>query len=140
MDASLLREDLGAAVAEQQGSSPAIRVAEGAGLEHVPAVPAEPAAAADVRHRRRKLRTKRSIKVPATGNKLADIPTDEYSWRKYGQKPIKGSPYPRCSSVKGCPARKQVERCVDDPAMLIVTYDFEHNHTPLAPQSVQTKI
>ncbi|OEL27772.1 Protein WRKY1 [Dichanthelium oligosanthes] len=90
----------------------------------------------------RKLRIKRSIKVPAISNKIADIPPDEYSWRKYGQKPIKGSPHPRgyykCSSVRGCPARKHVERCVDDPAMLIVTYEGEHNHTRLPAQSVQT--
>lgn len=33
--------------------------------------------------------------MPAISNKLADIPPDEYSWRKYGQKPIKGSPHPR---------------------------------------------
>nr|ACG25409.1 WRKY transcription factor 21 [Zea mays] len=83
--------------------------------------------------RSRKLRVKRSIKVPAISNKIADIPPDEYSWRKYGQKPIKGSPHPRgyykCSSVRGCPARKHVERCVDDSAMLIVTYEGEHNHT-----------
>ncbi|KAG2630520.1 hypothetical protein PVAP13_3KG529700 [Panicum virgatum] len=90
----------------------------------------------------RKLRIKRSIKVPAISNKIADIPPDEYSWRKYGQKPIKGSPHPRgyykCSSVRGCPARKHVERCVDDPAMLIVTYEGEHNHTRPPAQSVQT--
>nr|CAB3485678.1 unnamed protein product [Digitaria exilis] len=73
-------------------------------------------------------------RVPAISSKIADIPPDEYSWRKYGQKPIKGSPYPRgyykCSTVRGCPARKHVERATDDPAMLVVTYEGEHRHTP----------
>jgi hypothetical protein len=59
-------------------------------------------------------------------------PSDSWAWRKYGQKPIKGSPYPRgyyrCSSSKGCPARKQVERSRVDPTMLVVTYSSEHNH------------
>lgn len=81
-------------------------------------------------------------------------PSDSWSWRKYGQKPIKGSPYPRCvlgfrvcerelwflvrswpcrsyyrcSSCKGCPARKQVECSRLDPTKLIVTYSFDHNH------------
>ncbi|KAL3364162.1 hypothetical protein AABB24_013092 [Solanum stoloniferum] len=59
-------------------------------------------------------------------------PQDSWSWRKYGQKPIKGSPYPRgyyrCSSSKGCPARKQVERSRLDPTMLLITYCSEHNH------------
>ncbi|XP_051179369.1 protein WRKY1 isoform X1 [Lolium perenne] len=91
--------------------------------------------------RSRKLRVKRTIKVPAISNKIADIPPDEYSWRKYGQKPIKGSPHPRgyykCSSVRGCPARKHVERCVDDASMLIVTYEGEHNHTRMLAQSAQ---
>nr|QCV57328.1 WRKY transcription factor [Fagopyrum tataricum] len=55
-----------------------------------------------------------------------------WAWRKYGQKPIKGSPYPRgyyrCSSSKGCLARKQVERNRSNPKMFIVTYTAEHNH------------
>lgn len=48
----------------------------------------------------RKLRVRRSIKVPAISNKVADIPSDDYSWRKYGQKPIKGSPHPRYQVAK----------------------------------------
>ncbi|PON56830.1 WRKY domain containing protein [Parasponia andersonii] len=86
-------------------------------------------------HKRRKNRFKKSIRVPAISSKIADIPQDEYSWRKYGQKPIKGSPFPRgyykCSSVKGCPARKHVERARDDPTMLIVTYEWEHRHSTM---------
>ncbi|XP_021284009.1 probable WRKY transcription factor 7 [Herrania umbratica] len=83
--------------------------------------------------KKRKSRVKRVIRVPAISNKMADIPPDDYSWRKYGQKPIKGSPHPRgyykCSSVRGCPARKHVERALDDPRMLIVTYEGDHNHS-----------
>ncbi|THU57580.1 hypothetical protein C4D60_Mb03t05020 [Musa balbisiana] len=82
--------------------------------------------------KRRKSRVKRTIRVPAISPKMADIPPDEYSWRKYGQKPIKGSPYPRgyykCSILRWCPARKHVERALDDPTMLIVTYEGEHCH------------
>uniref|UniRef100_A0A9I9DG65 WRKY domain-containing protein n=1 Tax=Cucumis melo TaxID=3656 RepID=A0A9I9DG65_CUCME len=59
-------------------------------------------------------------------------PPDFWSWRKYGQKPIKGSPYPRgyyrCSTTKGCSAKKQVERCKTDGSMFIITYTSSHNH------------
>ncbi|KAH9314732.1 hypothetical protein KI387_023359 [Taxus chinensis] len=69
-------------------------------------------------------------------------PSDSWAWRKYGQKPIKGSPYPRsyyrCSSCKGCPAKKQVERSQTEPSILIVTYTSDHNH-PWQPRAVTNK-
>ncbi|XP_060201286.1 probable WRKY transcription factor 65 [Lycium barbarum] len=59
-------------------------------------------------------------------------PSDSWSWRKYGQKPIKGSPYPRgyyrCSSSKGCPVKKQVDRSPHDPTVFLITYSSDHNH------------
>ncbi|KAK1300056.1 WRKY transcription factor 22 [Acorus calamus] len=79
------------------------------------------------RSKRKKNQQKKLIcQVPA------DESSDMWAWRKYGQKPIKGSPYPRgyyrCSSSKGCPARKQVECHRSDPTMLVITYTAEHNH------------
>ncbi|XP_011011972.1 PREDICTED: WRKY transcription factor 6-like isoform X3 [Populus euphratica] len=75
------------------------------------------------------------IPAPAAANSRSSgevVPSDLWAWRKYGQKPIKGSPYPRdyyrCSSSKGCSARKQVERSRNDPNMLVITYTSEHNH------------
>ncbi|KAK7406515.1 hypothetical protein VNO78_08142 [Psophocarpus tetragonolobus] len=92
----------------------------------------------------RKMRLKRVVRVPAISLKMADIPPDDYSWRKYGQKPIKGSPHPRgyykCSSVRGCPARKHVERALDDPSMLVVTYEGEHNHALSAAETTTNLI
>lgn len=82
--------------------------------------------------KRRKLKTRRILRVSTIGLKNADIPDDGYSWCKYGQKLSKGSLQPRvyykCISVRGCPARKHVERASDDPNMLIVTYGREHLH------------
>ncbi|KAL5977059.1 hypothetical protein ACLOJK_021401 [Asimina triloba] len=41
---------------------------------------------------------------------------------------VKFRGYYRCSSTKGCSARKQVERSRTDPNMLVITYTSEHNH------------
>ncbi|XXG65883.1 hypothetical protein AAC387_Pa05g3482 [Persea americana] len=87
--------------------------------------------------KRRKNQAKQVVCIPApaaANNRPTGevVPSDLWAWRKYGQKPIKGSPYPRgyyrCSSSKGCPARKQVERSRNDPNMLVITYSSEHNH------------
>nr|BAK03476.1 predicted protein [Hordeum vulgare subsp. vulgare] len=88
--------------------------------------------------KRRKNQARKVVCIPAPAAAVAGkttgevVPSDLWAWRKYGQKPIKGSPYPRgyyrCSSSKGCPARKQVERSRTDPNMLVITYTSEHNH------------
>ncbi|KAI3805889.1 hypothetical protein L1987_21776 [Smallanthus sonchifolius] len=84
--------------------------------------------------KKRKVGEKIVVKVKVEGKKKNDQnPSfDFWSWRKYGQKPIKGSPYPRgyykCSTSKGCPAKKQVEICRTDASMLIITYTSTHNH------------
>ncbi|XP_071725415.1 probable WRKY transcription factor 17 [Rutidosis leptorrhynchoides] len=85
--------------------------------------------------KRRKLASKRVIiRVPITGSKVSSIPADDCSWKKYGEKRIDGSNYPRvyykCNTGKGCPARKSVELDIFDSKMLIVTYAGEHIHAP----------
>ncbi|CAO2182983.1 unnamed protein product [Urochloa humidicola] len=129
------RRGVPAAEDSSPGSSPPVSTA------------AAPAAAAS--SGRRRSANKRVVTVP-----LADVsgprpkgvgegntPTDSWAWRKYGQKPIKGSPFPRayyrCSSNKGCPARKQVERDRARPDMVVVTYSFEHNHSDAVPRAAQ---
>jgi hypothetical protein len=68
------------------------------------------------------MQKKRAIMVPSAQWPAAD----PRAWRKYGQKLIKGSPYPRsyykCSSDKRCKARKLVDRCVADPGFVTITY------------------
>ncbi|OEL23139.1 putative WRKY transcription factor 35 [Dichanthelium oligosanthes] len=94
-----------------------------------------PRAAGGIKRRKNQARKVVCIPAPtaAGGRPTGEVvPSDLWAWRKYGQKPIKGSPYPRgyyrCSSSKGCSARKQVERSRTDPNMLVITYTSEHNH------------
>ncbi|KAK4755615.1 hypothetical protein SAY87_009372 [Trapa incisa] len=63
---------------------------------------------------------------------------DGYRWRKYGQKAVKNSPYPRsyyrCTTA-GCGVKKRVERSSDDPATVVTTYEGQHTHlTPATPR------
>ncbi|CAA6653867.1 unnamed protein product [Spirodela intermedia] len=63
---------------------------------------------------------------------------DGYRWRKYGQKAVKNSPYPRsyyrCTSSM-CGVKKRVERSSEDPTVVVTTYEGQHTHAcPVGPR------
>ncbi|KAL6013518.1 WRKY Transcription Factor [Asimina triloba] len=63
-------------------------------------------------------------------SQVADKPDDGYNWRKYGQKQVKGSEFPRsyykCTHPH-CPVKKKVERSLDGQITEII-YKGQHNH------------
>ncbi|KAF5467540.1 hypothetical protein F2P56_017357 [Juglans regia] len=92
-------------------------------------------ASSSQRQRRRKddgeRRTVIKVAAPRVGN--TEIPPeDDFTWRKYGQKEILGSRFPRsyyrCTHQKlyQCPAKKQVQRFDDDPYTYEVIYRGDH--------------
>ncbi|GMH25742.1 hypothetical protein Nepgr_027585 [Nepenthes gracilis] len=67
-----------------------------------------------------------------------DFLEDGYRWRKYGQKAVKNSPFPRsyyrCTSST-CNVKKRVERCFSDPSNVVTTYEGQHTHpSPMMPR------
>uniref|UniRef100_A0A8R7P2W8 WRKY domain-containing protein n=2 Tax=Triticum urartu TaxID=4572 RepID=A0A8R7P2W8_TRIUA len=74
------------------------------------------------------------VLVPAQRTGNTELPPDDgYTWRKYGQKDILGSRYPRsyyrCThkNYYGCDAKKKVQRLDDDPFIYEVTYCGDHS-------------
>ncbi|XP_019058487.1 PREDICTED: probable WRKY transcription factor 43 [Tarenaya hassleriana] len=60
-----------------------------------------------------------------------NILDDGYRWRKYGQKSVKNSLYPRSyyrCTQNTCEVKKQVQRLTEDKAMVETTYEGIHNH------------
>ncbi|KAL2226199.1 UNVERIFIED_CONTAM: putative WRKY transcription factor 4, partial [Sesamum indicum] len=76
-------------------------------------------------------RTVTEPKIIVQTTSEVDLLDDGYRWRKYGQKVVKGNPYPRsyykCTNP-GCNVRKHVERAASDPKAVITTYEGKHNH------------
>ncbi|XP_047980306.1 probable WRKY transcription factor 2 [Salvia hispanica] len=69
----------------------------------------------------------RSSGDPNGGGSTAD---DGYNWRKYGQKHVKGSEYPRSyykCTHQSCPVKKKVERS-QEGHITEITYKGAHNH------------
>ncbi|KAL6609783.1 hypothetical protein ACP70R_039752 [Stipagrostis hirtigluma subsp. patula] len=88
-----------------------------------------PGAAGQTRPKRRARTT--GAEVP-TRVEQRSSPEDGFLWRKYGQKDIQNSKYPRtyfrCSYKpdNGCMATRQVQQLEEDPSLYVVTYFGEH--------------
>ncbi|XP_065854430.1 probable WRKY transcription factor 57 [Euphorbia lathyris] len=71
---------------------------------------------------------KYTLKLKSCAQAQAD---DGYKWRKYGQKSIKNTPFPRsyyrCTNPR-CSAKKQVERSSEEEDTVIITYEGLHLH------------
>lgn len=71
--------------------------------------------------------------VPSTG--VEKPSEDGFNWRKYGQKHVKGSEYPRSyykCTHPDCPTKKKIERSQDGHVTEIV-YKGNHNHNKPQP-------
>nr|AXY96408.1 WRKY transcription factor 55 [Canarium album] len=106
---------------------------------------ARPGSSSSQRHRRSD-QNARTIRVPAPRIGNTEIPPEDgFTWRKYGQKEILHSKFPRsyyrCTHQKlyQCPAKKQVQRLDDDPFTFEVTYNGEHtcHMSSTAPSSAE---
>ncbi|KAK4716625.1 hypothetical protein R3W88_014963 [Solanum pinnatisectum] len=80
-------------------------------------------------------RTRKNQSIRLTYELLQEeLKNDIWTWRKYGQKHIKGSPFPRnyykCSTSKHCEAKKQIEKSPKDENIFLVSFSGEHNHDP----------
>ncbi|XP_010559178.1 PREDICTED: probable WRKY transcription factor 23 [Tarenaya hassleriana] len=81
---------------------------------------------------------KREPRVAFMTKSEVDHLEDGYRWRKYGQKAVKNSPFPRsyyrCTTAT-CDVKKRVERSFTDTSIVVTTYEGQHSHpSPLMPR------
>ncbi|XP_075478272.1 putative WRKY transcription factor 60 [Primulina tabacum] len=74
----------------------------------------------------------KKVLVSVDPSDMSLVVKDGYQWRKYGQKVTRDNPSPRayykCSFAPICSVKKKVQRSVDDPSLLVVTYEGKHYH------------
>ncbi|XP_010516245.1 PREDICTED: WRKY transcription factor 55-like [Camelina sativa] len=84
------------------------------------------------RHQKRRIIGEEETVLVAAVGRMEIPPDDNYTWRKYGQKEILGSTFPRAyyrgthQKLYKCPAKKQVQRLDEDPYTFRVTYRSSH--------------
>ncbi|GAA0144382.1 DNA-binding transcription factor [Lithospermum erythrorhizon] len=84
----------------------------------------------------KKMKSRRKVREPRFCFKTlsdVDVLDDGYKWRKYGQKVVKNTEYPRSyyrCTQDNCRVKKRVERLAEDPRMVITTYEGRHMHSP----------
>ncbi|XP_028753609.1 probable WRKY transcription factor 48 [Neltuma alba] len=84
-----------------------------------------------VKPKKKKQKKEREPRFAFMTKSEVDHLDDGYRWRKYGQKAVKNSPFPRsyyrCTTV-GCGVKKRVERSSEDPTIVVTTYEGQHKH------------
>ncbi|PKA64944.1 putative WRKY transcription factor 57 [Apostasia shenzhenica] len=136
-----LREASGSAAARSSAASGSGDVASSSSSEGPPAdtgdkLPADSASNKSAKKSQKRLRQQRFAFM--TRSEIDHL-EDGYRWRKYGQKAVKNSPFPRsyyrCTNNK-CTVKKRVERSSEDPSIVITTYEGQHcHHTVTFPRS-----
>ncbi|XP_022635253.1 probable WRKY transcription factor 43 [Vigna radiata var. radiata] len=86
------------------------------------------------KEKRKGVRVKKTTRVPRFAfqtRSADDVLDDGYRWRKYGQKAVKNSTYPRSyyrCTHHTCNVKKQVQRLSKDTSIVVTTYEGIHNH------------
>ncbi|CAI8615694.1 unnamed protein product [Vicia faba] len=85
-----------------------------------------------IKKRKSMPRWKEQVKICTNTGLFKGSLDDDYSWRKYGQKDILGTKFPRAyyrckhRNGQGCLATKQIQRSDEDPTTIEVTYRGRH--------------